>query len=154
MILFQDQYDLSILFLERSKNLTVHAGQISFPGGRVESSDATLLSAAIRETEEETGIILSEEKCIGRLDDFITSSDFHLCTFVFLVEGLAEIKLSKEHDAYFYAKLQDLQKPQNQRHYTAEYRGKSWKMHDYNIGKNRIWGVSGWVVNQFFSLLS
>lgn len=152
LIICENNGSPSILFLRRSKDVKTHTGQISLPGGGVEEADKSLISTAIRETEEETGILLRESQCVGRLNDFITNSDFHLSTFVFLIGGEADVILSREHDAYFYAPLADLQNSELQKHYTAKYKGKLWDMHEYRIQNYRIWGVTGWIVNQFLSL--
>jgi 8-oxo-dGTP pyrophosphatase MutT (NUDIX family) len=153
LIVCKNEKEYSLLFLERSDTLKNHAGQVSLPGGRVEDVDENVLATALRETEEETAITLDVANCIGQLDDFITNSYFHLSTFVFLIEGRRDVTLSSEHKAYFYAPLTALQNKANQRHYKANYLGKTWDMHEYNVESHRIWGVTGWIVNQFLSLL-
>jgi len=60
----------TLLFTQRTSHLHDHAGQISFPGGRVDDGDADRVATALREAEEETGIDRSRVQVIGRLPDF------------------------------------------------------------------------------------
>ncbi len=153
MLLCYEKNDFHILFLNRSKSLRIHAGQVSLPGGSYEASDKNLLETAIRETEEETRIKLRKSQLVGELNEFVTNSNFHLSTYVFLHDGCPKVSLSPEHDSYFYAQLTNLQNKANQSHSIIDYRGKKWDMHEYQINGNRIWGVTGWVINHFFSIL-
>jgi 8-oxo-dGTP pyrophosphatase MutT (NUDIX family) len=68
---------LSTVFIERPVNESVHSGQIAFPGGKIETSDANPQAAALRETEEEIGVPASAVECIGLLTRlFIPASKF------------------------------------------------------------------------------
>ena len=71
-----------IIFVLRSNKLKEHAGQIAFPGGRVDEEDDDLIKTAIRETKEEIGIDLDKKDCIGRIDDFITNTSYHVICHV------------------------------------------------------------------------
>lgn len=70
------QAGASLLFTRRSERLRHHAGQISFPGGRVEADDASVEHAALRETREEVGIDPSEVIVLGRLSPVHVPSGF------------------------------------------------------------------------------
>ena len=71
-----------ILLTKRSQNLSNHAGEICFPGGKVEKSDKDPLDTALRETFEEVGVPRDKIKVIGQLDDYITGTGFHISVFV------------------------------------------------------------------------
>jgi len=58
------------MFTQRTAHLYDHAGQVSFPGGRVDDTDADREATALRETEEETGLHRSRVDIIGRLPDY------------------------------------------------------------------------------------
>ena len=73
------------LLTERAAHLRKHAGQISFPGGRVEADDASAAGAALRETEEEIGITADHVELIGRFDPYETVTGFEVTPFVGLV---------------------------------------------------------------------
>ena len=77
---------LQILFTQRTAHLDDHAGQISFPGGRVESGDANREETALRETEEETGLARGAVTVLGRLPVYEIPSGFRITPVVGWVE--------------------------------------------------------------------
>ncbi|MDX9862991.1 MAG: CoA pyrophosphatase [Rhodospirillales bacterium] len=76
---------LTVLFTRRTDDLPEHAGQICFPGGRIESDDASPEDAALRETEEEIGLSRHHVEVLGRLDDYATRSGFSITPVVGMV---------------------------------------------------------------------
>jgi 8-oxo-dGTP pyrophosphatase MutT (NUDIX family) len=76
---------LTVLLTQRTQHLAAHAGQISFPGGKREASDADAIAAALRETEEEVGLPRDHVEVIGRLDTYVTSTGFEVTPVVGLV---------------------------------------------------------------------
>jgi len=77
---------LAVLFTERSASLPDHAGQISFPGGRVEAGDLDVDVAALRETEEEIGLPRDRVTILGRLADYETVTGYRVTPVVGWVE--------------------------------------------------------------------
>lgn len=80
------QKTLHVLFTLRSSHLNKHAGQISFPGGRIESNDADAQTAALRESFEEIGLLPSQVTVLGNLGFYITSTGFQITPVVGLVD--------------------------------------------------------------------
>src|SRR5207249_3476550 len=77
-----------LVFTKRTDNVGSHRGQISFPGGRVDPSDAGFLEAALRETEEEIGLPRTSVEPLGALDDTETvATQFIITPWVGLVRG-------------------------------------------------------------------
>ncbi|MDQ8020960.1 MAG: CoA pyrophosphatase [Moraxellaceae bacterium] len=83
---------LTVLLTRRTDHLWNHAGQISFPGGRVEPGDADAVAAALRETDEEVGIAPAQVEVLGRLPDFVTGTGFHVVPVVGLVAPPLQLK--------------------------------------------------------------
>jgi 8-oxo-dGTP pyrophosphatase MutT (NUDIX family) len=77
---------MSVLLTQRTAHLSAHAGQISFPGGRMEESDADAIAAALRETEEEVGLPRDKVSVIGRLDTYVTGTGFEITPIVGIIE--------------------------------------------------------------------
>lgn len=75
----------SVLLTQRTAHLSAHAGQISFPGGRIEAADADAVAAALRETEEEVGLARANVSVVGRLDTYITGTGFEITPIVGIV---------------------------------------------------------------------
>jgi 8-oxo-dGTP pyrophosphatase MutT (NUDIX family) len=76
---------MSVLLTQRTAHLSAHAGQISFPGGRVEEHDPNAVAAALRETEEEVGLSRDRVSVIGRLDTYVTGTGFEITPIVGIV---------------------------------------------------------------------
>jgi 8-oxo-dGTP pyrophosphatase MutT (NUDIX family) len=83
---------LTVLLTQRTAHLNAHAGQISFPGGRVEPDDPTHEAAALREAEEEIGLSPDRVDIIGRLDYYVVRSGFRVTPVVGFVNPPFEIK--------------------------------------------------------------
>lgn len=84
---------LTVLLTVRAPHLKNHAGQISFPGGRLESRDTSLLEAALRETEEEIGLAREFVTHVGYLNDHLVISGFRITPAVGFVRPGFELKL-------------------------------------------------------------
>lgn len=76
---------MSVLLTQRTAHLSAHAGQISFPGGRMEEADPDAVAAALRETEEEVGLPRDRVEVIGRLDTYVTGTGFEITPIVGIV---------------------------------------------------------------------
>lgn len=75
----------TVLLTQRTDHLSAHAGQISFPGGRLEATDAGLEAAALRETEEEVGLRRDRIEVVGQLDLYVTRTGFEVTPVVGIV---------------------------------------------------------------------
>lgn len=76
---------ISVLLTQRTAHLTAHAGQIAFPGGRIEATDAGPVAAALRESAEEVGLRADQIGVIGRLDTYVTGTGFEITPIVGIV---------------------------------------------------------------------
>ena len=86
-----------IIMTVRPPYLSRHAGEISFPGGKVEAGDSDLLHTALRETEEEIGLRLERDLVIGKLDDVVTrNSGFVIAPFVAVLDDVPVLRPSSE----------------------------------------------------------
>jgi 8-oxo-dGTP pyrophosphatase MutT (NUDIX family) len=77
-----DQLGQGLILTERAKHLKSHPGQISFPGGVVDPEDANLLECALREWEEEMGVSRSNIEILGKHQDLVTRTGFHITPFL------------------------------------------------------------------------
>jgi len=84
---------MTVLLTQRTAHLSAHAGQISFPGGRIEEQDTDAVAAALRETEEEVGLPRELVSVIGQLDTYITGTGFEITPIVGIVNPAYALRL-------------------------------------------------------------
>jgi 8-oxo-dGTP pyrophosphatase MutT (NUDIX family) len=83
--LVEHEPGMTVLLTQRTPHLSAHAGQISFPGGSIEAQDEDAVAAALRETEEEVGLLREHVQVVGRLDTYVTGTGFEITPIVGLV---------------------------------------------------------------------
>ena len=99
--------DPIIVMTEKPKHMKFHAGEISFPGGKLESEDSDLLETAIRETREEIGLLISKEQVIGQLEPVVTlNSGFLIMPFVSVVDQIPKLSANAEVEKIFHIPLE------------------------------------------------
>jgi 8-oxo-dGTP pyrophosphatase MutT (NUDIX family) len=135
----------TVLFTQRSAALRLHAGQISFPGGRLESGDASPIDAALREAREEVGLEAEFVTVIGYLPDHVIGSGFRVTPVVgFVRPGLSLSPDAREVEETFEVPLDYLFDPANfrtrMRQYVPELAPVELK--DIPVGERNIWGAT------------
>jgi len=141
---------LTVLLTQRTAHLANHAGQISFPGGRMEEADASPEEAALRETEEETGLPRAHVALIGRLDNYVTITGFEVVPCVGLVTPPFPLAPDPfEVAEVFEVPLAHLIDPANHQHHSRlDPNGKQRYYYAIPYGERYIWGATaGMLVN-------
>lgn len=133
----------TVLLTRRQDALRNHAGQISFPGGRVDPSDAGPLAAAVRETEEEVGLPASSIEPIGWLDPYATITGFHVYPLVARVDHERPLRPNADEVAEaFEVPLEFLLDPASARDVAMEWRGRTRLLVEFQWREHRIWGAT------------
>jgi 8-oxo-dGTP pyrophosphatase MutT (NUDIX family) len=115
---------LTVLFTLRTSHLSAHAGQISFPGGRIDPGDHDERAAALREAEEEVGLAPAQIRLLGRLDTYVTRTGFSVEPVVGLLTPPLTLKPDPHEVAeVFEAPLDFLIDPANRRRDSRIYDG-------------------------------
>jgi 8-oxo-dGTP pyrophosphatase MutT (NUDIX family) len=139
-----------IVLTRRTEALKHHAGQISFPGGRMEAEDADPVATALREAHEEIGLLPQHVNAIGYLDSFLTITGFHVYPVVANIssEFVAQAD-PNEVDEVFEVPMSFLLNPDNVQHVEVEYRGKIRKILEFRYQQYRIWGATASMLVNF-----
>lgn len=131
-----------ILLTKRNAHLNKHAGQVSFPGGRIDAGE-TPEEAALREAEEEVGLARRDVELLGRLDDYVTGTGYRITPILGLLPpGLTLRPAPAEVDSVFEMPLDvllDPRAPQRQRH---ESRGNLREYWVWPHPEHFIWGAT------------
>ena len=147
--LVEREEGLSVLLTQRTAHLAAHAGQISFPGGRVEERDDDAEDTALRETEEEIGLPREHVDVLGRLDTYITRTGFRVTPVV----GLIRAPFTLRPDPYevaevFEVPLSFILDPARRERRSAEYKGAVRQFWAIPYEQRFIWGATaGMLVN-------
>jgi 8-oxo-dGTP pyrophosphatase MutT (NUDIX family) len=140
---------LTVLFTQRTTHLKSHAGQVSFPGGRVEPGDASAEFTALREAAEEIGLAAERVEILGRLPDYRTRTGFRVSPVVGAVRPPLELAPDpREVEAVFEVPLAFLLDERNRERRTREFQGLSVGFYVYEYQGHVIWGATaGMLVN-------
>ena len=146
---------LTLLFTERSPDLRDHPGQVSFPGGRIESDDDGPEAAAIREAGEEVGMERRLVSIAGRLEDLLTVTGFLVTPVVaFVASEFRPVADGREVAEVFEVPLEYLLDKRNIRSTLRERLGTRIRVYQIDYDGHRIWGATASILVQFLSLIS
>ncbi len=134
---------LSVLLTERAAHLGSHAGQISFPGGRIESHDGSAAAAALRETEEEVGIAGDAVELLARLGSYVTGTGYRIVPVVGLVRPPFALRPDPGEVAdIFEVPLSHVMAPRNHRRASHVRDGRRRRYYTIGYGDRLIWGAT------------
>lgn len=139
-----------VLLTRRTDSLRHHAGQISFPGGRIEDSDADPVHAALREAQEEVGLAPASVQALGYLDPFVTITGFHVFPVVARIPAgfVPNIDPAEVAEA-FEVPFEFLMQPGNAKELEVEYRGGRRALLEFRYAGYHIWGATAAMLVNF-----
>jgi len=143
--------EITVLLTKRTEHLRAHAGQISFPGGRVEESDSDPVETALREAEEEIGLDREAVEIAGFLDSYETRTGFHITPVVGFVRPGFELSLDAfEVAEAFEVPLDFLFDPANHQRHSRMHNGARRYYFAMPYGDYYIWGATaGMLMNLY-----
>jgi len=139
----------TVIFTQRTATLTAHAGQISFPGGRMEPEDDGPEDTALRETAEEIGLDRGRIEIVGRLDTYVTRTGFQVTPVVGVVTPPFILTPDPTEVAeVFEVPLSFILDPANPQRHSREFLGKPRFFYAFPYPQRYIWGATaGMLVN-------
>ena len=146
-----DRPDPTVLLTQRTADLPSHAGQVAFPGGKIDPSDATPAAAAMREAEEEIGLGHSVIEPIGYLDLFLTFTGFRILPTVARIAPDYHITVNPSEVAdAFEVPLAFLMDAQNHALHSRDWKGIQRRYYAMPFGERYIWGVTAGILRNLY----
>lgn len=146
--------EATVLFTQRTDNLPNHAGQISFPGGKIEQTDSSPRETALRETEEEVGLSSGLVETLGFLDVYQTGTGFRIAPVLGLVSAEFTLKPDPTEVAdVFEVPLRFLMNLENHHKHSLIWRGRNRHYYAIPFGERYIWGATAGIVRMLFDRL-
>jgi len=153
--LVQRDEGVTVLLTQRTDHLADHAGQISFPGGRIEKGDSDAIAAALREAEEEIGLLPHQVEPIGRLDDYETRTGFLVVPVVALVAPPLELRADPVEVAdIFEIPLDFVLEPANHQRHERAFAGAMRQFYVLPYEDRFIWGATAGMLVNLYEVLS
>jgi 8-oxo-dGTP pyrophosphatase MutT (NUDIX family) len=141
----------TVLLTQRSAHLNDHAGQIAFPGGKIDATDASPLDAALREAEEEVGLKREFVEPIGYLDVYATAFGFRILPTVARVKPGFKLSVNRgEVDDAFEVPLAFLMDPANHQLHSKEFRGMERWYYAMPFAERYIWGATAGILRVLY----
>ncbi|HEY6257952.1 MAG TPA: CoA pyrophosphatase [Xanthobacteraceae bacterium] len=146
-----DRAEPTVLLTLRTADLESHAGQIAFPGGKIEPSDASPAAAALREAWEEIGLDGSLVEPLGHLDLYLTFSGFRILPTVARVAPSHRLTLNRAEVAEaFEVPLAFLMDAQNHALHSRDWKGVIRRYYAMPFGERYIWGVTAGILRNLY----
>ena len=141
-----------IVMTEKPKSMKFHAGEISFPGGKLDTNDSNLLDTALRETSEEIGLNVSKNEIIGQLNPVKTlTTGFLILPFVCMLEQIPPLVTNSEVEKILHIPLspflQTVAKDCDPSHNLMN------EMYTFEYQKQIVWGASARILKQIENTL-
>ena len=137
----------TVLLTQRAQHLPDHAGQISFPGGKIDQTDESPLASALREADEEIGLARQFVEPLGYLDLYLTTLGYRIVPVVARIKpGFALTLNTSEVDATFEVPLAFLMDQNNVQRHARDWQGMTRHYYAITFGERYIWGVTAGIL--------
>ncbi len=132
-----------ILLTRRADHLSKHSGQVAFPGGKIEDSDATPIITALREAKEEIGLAADYVETVGLMERMVTGTGFVILPVVAFIRPGFDLQIDRGEVAdVFEVPLQFLMDQKNHQIKQYHYKKKSYQYYEIPYQGYRIWGAT------------
>ena len=146
--------EVHVLLTRRSLQLRRHAGQVAFPGGRIDPEDAGPVDAALREAEEEIGLARTLVTPLGFLDAYLTHSGFRILPLVAEIRTPFDLTINRaEVEETFEVPMRFLMDTGNHTRESRTREGVTRHFHKMPYGEKNIWGVTAGIIRNLHERL-
>jgi 8-oxo-dGTP pyrophosphatase MutT (NUDIX family) len=146
-----DHPEPGVLLTMRTSELPSHAGQIAFPGGKIDPDDASPLAAALREANEEIGLSAALIEPIGYLDLYLTFTGFRILPLLARVRPTYALKINASEVAdAFEVPLAFVMDTANHARKSRDWKGVTRHYYEMPFGERYIWGVTAGILRNLY----
>ena len=146
-----DRNEPAVLLTIRTQELASHAGQVAFPGGKIDPQDVSPVAAALREAKEEVGLAPTLIEPLGYLDLYLTFSGFRILPTVARVKPDFRLTLNpREVTETFEVPLAFLMTPANHQRRSRDWKGIAREYYAIPFGDRYIWGITAGIVRNLY----
>ena len=143
--------EATVILTERTSHLSAHAGQIAFPGGKIDATDASPAAAALREAEEEIGLENSGVAVVGVLSPYLSRTGYRIVPVLARVEPGYRLTLNRNEVAdVFEVPLAFLMTPANHKRASRTFLGRERYFYEMPFGERYIWGVTAGIIRGLY----
>ena len=147
LIAFTDRREPGVILTQRPQWLRSHAGQVAFPGGKVDAADRDVVDAALREAEEEIGLHRRDVMVAGATDAYRSGSGYHITPVLGVIPPDLPLDPNPDEvEAWFEVPLDILFNPDNYERHEAHWQGQVRRYYDMMWQGRRIWGVTADII--------
>jgi 8-oxo-dGTP pyrophosphatase MutT (NUDIX family) len=146
--------EANVLLTKRTQKMRSHSGQVAFPGGAIDPTDASPEDAALRETTEEIGLGAADIEIIGRMPDYVSGSGYRIAPVLGIVRPDYLLTINEDEvDDAFEVPLSFLMDPANHRHESRLWQEKERFYYTMPYGERFIWGVTAGIIRTLYERL-
>lgn len=147
LIAVTDAHTPEIILTRRASHMTSHAGEVAFPGGRCDSSDASIIATALRESREEIGLAEDSVEVIGELDSFISRVGLRVQPIVGLVPHDAPLIASPDEiESIFRVPVEYFLNEKPVYTHKFHFMGQDVTVPSFNYDNYVIWGLTAFMI--------
>jgi 8-oxo-dGTP pyrophosphatase MutT (NUDIX family) len=155
LIAVTDRPDPGVILTQRPDFLRAHAGQVAFPGGKIDDDDADEIAAALREAHEEIALDAAHVRIVGATDIYYSGSGYRITPVVGIIPPDLHFRPNpNEVDACFEVPLSFLLDPNNAVKKSSNWMGRKRQYYDMDWQGRRIWGVTAGIIANFVRRLN
>jgi 8-oxo-dGTP pyrophosphatase MutT (NUDIX family) len=151
LVAIVDRGEPSVLLTQRAAHLSDHGGQISFPGGKIDATDASPLASALREAQEEIGLDPGHIEPLGYLDLYMTTRGYRIVPVIARVTpGFTLTLNAREVDSVFEVPLAFVMDQANVARHARDWEGVTRHYYAITFGERYIWGVTAGILRNLY----